>query len=260
MSVPLQSELTNPFSANKRAKSKLITKSSNNLPDNLKDWNSKDFVDYFALQYKANLNGYYKKTYSSDCISINEIMDFMDANELDINEWTKKFIDWSFANKDHITKNYGSFLLSTIKKSLNSYFQIEISNSRKSKNKLDILDEVKNAVDNGKTKEILASYGIPVIATYFTNFRNIPDDNIKLGLNKLFESLLSGAIEEQALVKKIVQRSISRSPYPVGFSLLDWRDIFPELKMKYKNENWWRNEDYSEQSLFQYDRLLKGEG
>ena len=47
--VPLQSEIANPFSANKRQRKKtLVPKAANVLPDDISSWNSKNFVDYFA--------------------------------------------------------------------------------------------------------------------------------------------------------------------------------------------------------------------
>jgi hypothetical protein len=43
--VPSQSELTNPFSANKRQrKTKLVTKVAKELPDDLGTWSSRNFV------------------------------------------------------------------------------------------------------------------------------------------------------------------------------------------------------------------------
>jgi hypothetical protein len=258
MYVPEKSELSNPFSANKRQKNKLLSQNKNNvMPENIVDWNSRNFVDYFVSQYKSVFNGVYKKTYSSDCSIINEIFDFMSANELDEKEWAKKFIDWCFINNDHILKNSGSFLLMNTKHYLNTFFQQVITKNKQSMPIIDIYDELKTKIENGKTKEILAIYGIPIVATYFINQKNIDEKNIKVGLNKLFSTLISGDFQEQEYLKKIVQRSINRSPYPDFFHLKDWRNDFIDLQNKYKNETWWRDQDYKGQSQFKFDRFMK---
>ena len=44
--VPLQSEIANPFSANKRQRKKtLVPKTPNGLPEELSTWNNRNFVD-----------------------------------------------------------------------------------------------------------------------------------------------------------------------------------------------------------------------
>ena len=256
--VPLQSELTNPFKPKSRGKrSSLLPKSIQEGDVDYLKWNSRDFVDYFSIEYKKILGGIYKKTYASDCSFMNEIIEFMDANELDKNEWTKKFIDWCFLNKDYITSTTGSFLLSTIKKQLNSFYQQVIAENKKSRPVIDIYDELVDMIDKGKTKEVLAIYGIPIVSTYVHNFKNVSDANVKAGLRKLFISLIEGDADTQKLLTKIVQRSINRSPYPELFTLTDWREEYPELVELFKNELWWKDVDYNGSFQYKYDRFLK---
>lgn len=257
MRVPDKSELVNPFSVNKRQRKKNITNSDTTLPDNLENWNSKIFLQYFAQQYKNQFNGIYKKTFAPDCSVINEIIDFMSANELNEKEWTKKFIDWSFINHELISKTSGTFTVINLRYHLNTFFQQVINVDRKSKPIIDIFDELMIKVNNGKTKEILSVYGIPIIATYFINHKDIPENNIIIGLQKLFDSLLNGEYEEQELAKKIVQRSINRSPYPEFFKLKNWRHEFPDLCSKYNKEAWWRDVDYIGNPQFKFDRFMK---
>lgn len=258
LGVPSKSEIANPFSANKRkSKSALVEKQKKELSDDISLWNSKSFVDYFSQQYKNNFGGIYKKTYSNECSVVNEIIEFMDANELDKNEWTKKFIDWCFVNKDFILNQTSTFILNNLKKYLNTFYQQEIYSSKSLKPAICIFDELVKSVENGKTKEILSIYGIPIVATYFINHKNISVENIISGLNMLFNTLLQGSNEEIQLLTKIVQRSINRSPYPEYFHLIDWRSEFPSLVNKYKNETWWRDSDYTGNSQFKFERLMK---
>ena len=87
----------------------------------------------------------------------------------------------------------------------------------------------------------------------------INDSDIFDGLKKLFESLSKGTAEDKILLQTIIQRSISRSPYPAEFSLLDWREHFELLVEKYKIESWWRDEDYPGSPRFDYDKFINND-
>ena len=120
--VPSQSELSNPFAANKRRKkSTLVEKNDKTLPDSVENWSSKNFVDYFAEEYYKIFKGKYKITYVSDNKLINEIFDFMEENQLPKQIWTKKFIDWCFLNNSVLLQSVGSFLLMNLRKFLNKF-------------------------------------------------------------------------------------------------------------------------------------------
>lgn len=256
--VPQQSELSNPFNSNTRRKNKLVTrKNLNEIPDNISDWSSRDFVNYFGDKYKQIFGGIYKKTYSSDCSKVNEFIEFMDANELNKNEMTKTFIDWCFDNNEFISRSNNTFSLTSMRKFLNTFFQQVVRNDVQSNVSLDIFNEVSEAIENGKTKEVLATYGIPIVSTYFINHKGIEFEKIKGGLNILFSKLIQGDQEELLLLNKIVQRSISRSPYPSNFEMLDWREVFSDLSNKYSKELWWRDKDYNGSMQYKYDRFLK---
>ena len=60
------------------------------------------------------------------------------------------------------------------------------------------------------------------------------------------------------LIADTFQKSISRSPYVPEFDLLDWREIFIKYTAKYKEETWWRDEDYPGKPRFQFDKFLNG--
>lgn len=255
--VPSQSEIANPFSANKRKrKTSLVPKTPNELPEELSEWTNRHFVDYFAEQYKKYLNGTYKKTYSSDSTFINQIFEFMEANELNRNEWTRKFIDWCFLNKEMVSRKTGSFLLINLKDHLNTFFQQVISKNRESAVAIDIFHELQEMDKNGRTKEIFTVYGIPIAATYFHNHKNVSLKSLQSGLKQLFESYLKGDQEQQGLLMKTVQRSINRSPYLNDFVLLDWREVFPEVVNKFNKEPWYRDVDYTGNPQYKLDKFL----
>lgn len=255
--VPLQSEIANPFSANKRQRRKtLVSKPPDGLPEDVNTWNSRNFVDYFAEQYHKHFSGTYKKTYSSDCSFINQIFDFMEANELNRNEYTKKFIDWSFINSQIITSKNGVFLLGTIKNHLNGFFQQGVLDTREKSVQIDIFHDISNLVLKGKTREVFITYGIPLAATFFVNHKNIPLKNVIAGLQQLFTTFSNGDNEQKMYIATVIQRSISRGPYIDGFELVDWRDVFKEVVSSFKTELWYREEDFSGKPQYKLEKFL----
>jgi hypothetical protein len=93
---------------------------------------------------------------------------------------------------------------------------------------------------------------------YFGGVVVISKEDFISGLNKLFETLSKGNAEEKKLISDTFQKSISRSPYLPEFDLLDWREIFIKYTAKYKEETWWRDEDYPGKPRFQFDKFLNG--
>ena len=87
--------------------------------------------------------------------------------------------------------------------------------------------------------------------------KSIEEKDIISGLQKLFLSLNEGTLEDRKLLESIFQKSISRSPYLDGFIMLEWREIFQDLAAKFKDETWWRDEDYPGSPRFDYDKFIK---
>jgi hypothetical protein len=87
--------------------------------------------------------------------------------------------------------------------------------------------------------------------------KSIEEKDIISGLQKLFLSLNDGTLEDRKLLESIFQKSISRSPYLHGFIMLEWREIFQDLAAKFKDETWWRDEDYPGSPRFDYDKFIK---
>ena len=255
--IPLQTELVNPFQANKRQRKKPVAKVLKEAPEELKDWTAKNFTDYFFNEYKRVFSGVYRVTYTSDNKIINIIADFMEDNQLDKNEWTKKFIDWCFSNKTVIMQRSGHFLLIEFPHYLNRYYQ-DVIHTNSSTPLIDIFDEVRTLAKLGRSKELFSKYGIPIVCSYYAHANNISKEDFISGLNQLFETLSKGNAEEKKLISDTFQKSISRSPYLPEFDLLDWREIFIKYTAKYKEETWWRDEDYPGKPRFQFDKFLNG--
>ena len=255
--IPLQTELVNPFQANKRQRKKPVAKVLKEAPEELKDWTAKNFTDYFFNEYKRVFSGVYRVTYTSDNKIINIIADFMEDNQLDKNEWTKKFIDWCFLNKAVIMQRSGHFLLIEFPHYLNRYYQ-DVIYTNSSTPLIDIFDEVRTLAKLGRSKELFSKYGIPIVCSYYAHANNISKEDFISGLNQLFETLSKGNAEEKKLISDTFQKSISRSPYLPEFDLLDWREIFIKYTAKYKEETWWRDEDYPGKPRFQFDKFLNG--
>ncbi len=256
--VPLQTELSNPFQANKRQRKKPIVKAIKEAPEELKDWTAKNFTDYFFNEYKRLFGGVYRVTYTSDNKIINIIADFMEDNQLDKNEWTKKFIDWCFINKTVIMQRSGHFLLIEFPHYLNRYYQ-DVIHTNSSAPLIDIYDEVRSLAKLGRSKELFSKFGIPIVCTYYAHTNNISKEDFVSGLNQLFETLSKGNAAEKKLISDTFQKSISRSPYLLEFDLLDWREIFVKYTAKYKEETWWRDEDYPGKPRFQFDKFINGQ-
>lgn len=255
--VPLQSELTNPFNANKR-KRKTTDKSlvSDELDADIQTWEVKDFCKYFAQEYKKSFGGTYKVTYVSDGPIFKQILGFMEDNKIDKNQYCKNFIDWCFENKALIIQAQGFILPTTIVYSLNKYYQDKVYKNDKEEALIDIFDDIEYLDKNGKHKEIYSKFGIPVSATYLIHKKKIPLDAVVSNLKMLFEMLSTGNSQQMNLLESIFQKSIFRSPYIPEMELLDWRDVFDEFLLKSKKENWWENNDYPGMPRFDFKKLL----
>ncbi len=255
--VPLQSELSNPFNANKRQRKKTVPVKTKDIPEDVALWTPKHFSDYFAQEYKRVFDGAYKITYTSDNKIVNIIMDFMSENNLDKNEWTKKFIDWCFLNKNIVLQRAGHFLLAEFPNLLNRFFQ-DVIKSNSSVSLIDIFPEVHLLASEGKSKELFSKYGIPIASTYYAKYKKVSDQDLANGLKNLFLQMSKGNVQEKKLLSDIIQKSISRSPYPSDFKLLDWRNLFQQDIAKFKNEIWWRSDDYPGQPRFKIEMFLNG--
>jgi hypothetical protein len=255
--VPLKSELSNPFAANRRKRKTIDTRLESDVLDaDVSKWETRDFCKYFAQEYKAHIGGTYKITYTSDQMVVREIFDFMEDNKLPKNEDCKKFIDWCFQNKNIIIQQTGYLMPSTIRHFLNRYYQDSIVPQHSSNYKIDIYDELAILDKTGKHRELYSKFGIPIASTYFINKKNIPEEAVIDNLHLLFDTLASGNSEQKQFLTNIIQKSINRSPYIPEMNLLNWRGVFEDILVKYKSEKWWREEDYIGSPRFDFKKLI----
>ena len=187
----------------------------------------------------------------------------MASNGLQKQEWTKKFIDWSFENQDTIVKKSNYFLPTTIKNYLNHFYQEEVmpkveeDSIERTYFESTILEDIKVADEDGKASEIYIRFGIPIASSYFIQIRGISSDIVEKGINNFLSKLAQGDLKAKEKIGLVLQKSIMRSPYPQEFSLLDWRDKFETFAKLHTKENWWRDKDYSGKPLSEYQRLIK---
>jgi hypothetical protein len=255
--VPLQSEIANPFSANKRQrKKKVLVDSNHDLPENVQDWNTKHFVNFYAEQYFSFFKVLYKKTYASDCTVISEIFTFFEQNNQDKLQRTKEYIEWAFINNTYVTKTSGVFLLTSLRGFMNYFMQEKVLNQRDVNRTINIYDDVDKLAAQGKTKEVYAKFGIPIASTYFTNKKEINEKDMLAGVKLLIETLIQGDSEQKNMLVEIVNKSIDRSPYPESFNLVNWREKFPVLAEQFNKESWWKDRDYSGKPNFDVERFL----
>ena len=264
--VPLQSELTNPFAANKRKKKIMLNpdeKKDITMPDDVLIWSSKNFVDYFAEIYKEKTGGYYKKTYASDNAIFAEIGKFFSSNGLQKQEWTKKFIDWCFNNKSIIIEKSGYLLPTSIINYLNHFYQEEVmpkveeDTIDRSYFESSLLDEIMQVDKESKASHLFYRFGIPIAATYFLQIKGLKEDTVVKGLQFFLNTLANGDAEQKNTLSVVCERSVMKSPYPSEFNFLDWRDRYKTVISQFANENWWRDNDYKGKPLSEYNKLIK---
>lgn len=263
--IPAEGQLINPLKAEKRTrKPSQVTMgdlSVDEFDSDVRTWTVRTFVDYFAKKWQKETGGNYKKTYTSDQIVFQDIGKFMASNGLEKREWTKKFVDWCFKRRAEITKRSGHFMPQTIRGYLNQFYQdvvmpmVEENQVERDYVETPILDEIKQADEEGRANEIFLRFGIPLAATYFVVTRGFKESTVEKGLTRMIESLATGTPAERESLGLMFRRSIIRSPYPNWFVFLDWRERYAKQIQAFQDENWWREEDYRGRELPEYSKL-----
>ncbi len=263
--VPKEGQLVNPLTAEKRTR-KAGQVSMNDIGNDpfdadVRTWTVRTFVDYFAKKWQKETGGNYKKTYTSDQIVFQDIGKFMASNGLEKREWTKKFIDWCFKRRNEIVKRSGHFMPQTIRGYLNQFYQdvvmpmVEENQVERTYVETPILDEIKQADDDGRATEIFLRFGIPLAATYFVVTKGYKESTVQKGLDKLIHDLSIGTPADRDKLALMFQRSIIRSPYPEWFVFTDWRNRYQTYVQRHAEDNWWREDDYRGRALPEYQKL-----
>lgn len=259
--IPEEGQLLHPIQAQKRKKDgqlKLGDVPTTKERKKIEDWNPKDFVDYFANKFQEVTGGNYRRVYRADGTAFQEMLRFFGSNGLEKNEWTKKFIDWSFSRRDVIKRKFGYFDPHTILRVINYYYQDEIlplidGNKIQRDEESSLLDELTEAFSSGKDIEVFEQFGIPITATYMIHIRNVDRDRL---IEAIRQRLLILMQSNRSDAKKIFLKSIINSPYRTDFELLDWRDLYSDILKTFEAESWWRDNDYRGVPLKKYKEIV----
>jgi len=259
--IPENGQLLHPIQAQKRKKDgqlKLDDVPTTKERKTIEDWNPKDFVDYFANKFQEVTGGNYRRVYRADGTAFQEMLRFFGSNGLEKNEWTKKFIDWSFSKRDVIKRKFGYFDPHTILRVINYYYQDEIlplidGNKIQRDEESSLLDELTEAFSSGKDIEVFEQFGIPITATYMIHIRHVNRDRL---IEAIRQRLLILMQSNRGDAKKIFLKSIINSTYRTDFELLDWRDLYSDILKTFEAESWWRDNDYRGVPLKKYKEIV----
>lgn len=259
--IPAEGQLIHPIQSQKRKKAGQLTIGDVGAVKEKKkidEWTTKDFVDYFANKFQEVTGGNYRRVYRADGTAFQEMLRFFGSNGLEKNEWTKKFIDWSFSRRDTIKRKFGYFDPHSILRVINYYYQDEIlplidGEKIQRGDETSLLDELTEAFSSGKDIEVFAQFGIPITATYMIHVRNVDRDRL---IEAVRQRLLILVQSNRNEAKKIFLKSIINSPYGTDFELLDWRDLYSDVVKSFETESWWRDNDYRGIPLKKYKEII----
>lgn len=268
--VPPEGSLKNPFAPKKKEKrqgarqidlSEMLSK-TDSLPDDIKSWSTRTFVDYFAMRYQEATGGNYRRLYRSDCQVFVQIQKFLGSNGLEKAEWTKKVIDWSFERHDEITRRVGYFTPNSILAMVNYFYQdqvlpqVEEGTLERGVSDTSLVEEMQQAEADGKATEMFARYGIPVTFTYLSAKRGLPLEKLTDILRDRLISLLGAGPKERLVVERIFQSSVIGAPYPDEYARRDWREVYEPYTKLFRKEAWWRDVDSGGKPLPKYYAIL----
>lgn len=259
--IPADGQLLHPIQSQKRKKEGQLTigdVATTKERKKVEDWNPKDFVDYFANKFQEVTGGNYRRVYRADGTAFQEMLRFFGSNGLEKNEWTKKFIDWSFSRRDVIKRKFGYFDPHSILRVINYYYQDEIlplieGNKIQRDEEISLLDELTEAFSSGKDIEVFEQFGIPITATYMIHIRHVDRDRLIEAIRRRLLILMQS---NRSDAKKIFLKSIINSPYDSNFELLDWRDLYSDILKTFESESWWRDNDYRGIPLKKYKEIV----
>jgi len=259
--VPEEGRLVHPLQGTKRKRSGQVTVNDIKADKHadIGDWTTKTFVDYFAVKYQDATGGNYRRVYKVDSPSFQEMLKFFGSNGLDRNVWTKKFIDWAFEHRELILRKHNYMTPQTVLRMINFFYQdevlpkVEVGDVERDTTDTSLLQEINQAISEGKDTEVFARFGIPVAVTYLVKVRGFNYDRLVGAVEARLKYL---AANDREQLEKIVLQSIIGSPYPDTFLMLGWRDKFALLIRSFKTESWWRDTDYKGKPLPKYEAIL----
>ena len=232
------------------------------FPTEVAEWTTRHFVDYTAKRIQEETGGNYKKLYRADIGYIQQIQRFMASNGLAKNDWTRNFIEWCLLRRAQIVRKDGFFTIQVLPRYLNQFMQEEImpqvERGAVSRDQFDtsLLEEIEQAVSEGKATEVVVRFGIPVAVTYFVKVKGFGQTRLIQALHERFNSMVKSGAEGHLQVSRVFQASVLGSPYPADFLALNWRVEFADLVKIFEGDSWYRPDDYKGRPLGKYDAIL----
>lgn len=235
-------------------------KLSTNFPDDVETWEAKHFTHYFAAVFHAQYQGHYHANYRADVPAIKTIMKRLKSQGLTEKKWMKDFIDWFFQNiksgkkATYITPN--SMVSQT-----NAYYQqkimpmVETQELERYDDQSNLIEDIKNAYDEGRISNVFKTFGIPIAATFFIRHRQVSEKAVESALLKHLKEQSKKGLAGHEVLHEICMASLLGSPYPDNFYMLDWRRRFNTVFGQFAFEKWWRDEDYKGTPLNKYKAL-----
>ena len=218
-------------------------------------WGLKDFARYFADKC-AQLHVPYVLKFARDVQSVKQIKADLSsvgrASNLDI----KSYLDWSFDNRQMIMEKDVYFTLGTVQKYVNYFLQSLPDDDDHRPSWGDALGPMMLEEYNlNRAMGLLIRFGIP-LAAVFLRHAGFSDERIMQGFGGRLTELATN--QRFDAVAKIARQSISSSPYPEGFPMIDWRSRFSEIwdVAGCRAQSWWREADYGGRPYIEYDAFL----
>lgn len=268
--VPNKGLLTHPLESKPKKKSIQLTfddivgtDQDDGFPEDIKHWSPKTFIKFFCLQYGKSLNLNYRPTYGSDTSTFANIMNFFASSGLNKFEYTKKFIEWGFRNKEDIIKRKGYITPQTLRTQINFFFQDQVipglikGDIVREQNDTSLKDEIDEAMKSGQTFEIFENFGIPIGMSYFHYIKGFDYAKLVKAMQLRFDELLNDGVDGIDQLERVFRRSMILSPYPDTFLGLDWRVKYIKYTKQFKNEQWWCENDYPIAVQNKYHALCK---
>ena len=217
------------------------------LPDDVEEWSSKHFVHWFVTRRKLKNATPYVIEYSRDCSAIKKLKESLSGIGKNKAQDLKDFLLWTFDKYHRILEQSKAFNLIVLSDYLNDYLNEKFNEAEDVEAvEVDILSQMKERYSNSKSKHLsvlLEVFGIPLTASFYRKFGK-SEEIIRKNIEDKLVYLVDINI---ILLKDIFRKSIDMSPYPHGFLLTTWREVFEDIidNIDIQKERWWRDVDYS---------------
>jgi len=227
-------------------------------PSNIEEWSWRDIATWFSSECKKGFIPFVLN-YERDISIIKGIHSDMSSIGRDKKADVRDLISWALENQSHVLDEEGSFTLSTIRHCINTYVQRQTVALGDGERKIgrDLVKAMKMEYAENRTAGIILRYGIPLSAAMFRMLRpDFPVEKIARGIADRLQIWMDN--DDLESIRDIARKSITSSPYPDAFPLLDWRERFIALWVKSASvkQGWWREDDYEGRPYVEYESLL----